>query len=256
MIHKNKTKARLQAGEVAIGCALTTPSPHMVELIGAMGFDHVFIDAEHGSMDVSQVEELVRAAELYGLTPIARVPVNSYHDILRFLDRGVMGIVAPHISSKADAEAAVHAAKYHPEGERGAFGAGRLSSFGTLGLPLKEYFQKVNEEVIVIALIESVEGVDNIEEIASVPGIDVLNIGPSDLAQSYGMIDRDELEQHIDKVLAAGKATGKATGVGGCTIAAIERTEGYAARGCRYFNFSSDDMFKLGARTVLERFRG
>ena len=256
MIRTNKTKAKLKAGGVAIGCAVATPSPHMVELIGAMGFDYVFIDGEHGSMDVSQVEDMVRAAELYDLTPIARVPTNSYHDILRFLDRGVMGVLVPHISSKADAEAAVYAAKYYPKGERGAFGGGRLSDFGTSGLSPQEFFRKVNEQTMVIALIESQEGVKNIEEIASVPGIDVVNIGPSDLAQSYGMIDRDELEQYIDKVLKAGQAAGKATGVGGSAIAAIERIEGYLTKGCRYFSLSSDDLFKYGAHTALDRLRG
>jgi len=256
MVRTNKTKAKLRAGEIAIGCAVASPSPHMVELIGAMGFDYVFIDGEHGSMEVSQVEDMVRAAELYDLTPIARVPTNSYHDILRFLDRGVMGVVVPHISSRTDAEAAVYAAKYYPEGERGSYTGGRVSAFGTTGLSPQEYYRQVNEQTMVIALIESPGGVENIEEIASVPGIDVVNIGPSDLSQTHGLPSRDVLEELIDRVVKAALAAGKAAGVGASSITNMERIEGYVAKGCRYVGLSSDDLFKYGARAALERLRG
>lgn len=251
----NRTKAKLKAGEIAIGCAVSFPSAHTVELIGALGFDYVFIDAEHGSMDVSQVEDMVRAAELYDLTPIARVPANSYHDILRFMDRGVMGVVVPHISSKADAEAAVYAAKYYPLGERGSFTGGRLSAFGTEGLSPKEYYDRVNRETMVLALIESREGVENIEEIASVPEIDVVNIGPSDLSQSLGVPERSVLEEAIDRVITAALAAGKVAAVGGSSMANMERVLGYIGKGCRYVGLSADDLMKYAAGVALGQLR-
>jgi 4-hydroxy-2-oxoheptanedioate aldolase len=206
-------------------------------------------------MDVSQVEDMVRAAELYDLTPVARVPTNSYHDILRFLDRGVMGVLVPHISSRADAEAAVYAAKYYPLGERGSFTGGRLSAFGTEGLSQREYYDRANQETMILALIESREGVENIEEIASVPEIDVIGIGPSDLSQALGIPEQNVLEEAIDRVIQAALKAGKAVGVGGTSMANMDRLLGYINKGCRYVNMSSIDLMKYGAGVALDQLR-
>jgi len=218
----NKTKAKLKAGEVVIGCAITHPSPYLVELMGALGFDYVFIDCEHGSMGYSEVEDMVRAAELFDMTPIARVPENSPSTILRFLDRGVMGIMVPHISTRAEAEAAVRATKYFPEGERSSYTGGRTSQFGTRGLTPRQFYEHWNRETMVIALVESREGLENIQEIASVPGVDVVNIGSNDLAQSLGLPDQKVVEDAIHRIIDATIKAGKAVGVGG-----------YGVRSCR-----------------------
>ncbi|NQU96084.1 MAG: hypothetical protein HQ548_00380 [Chloroflexi bacterium] len=102
-MRQNNIRAQLAQGRAAIGCCLNINSPHLVELAGAIGFEWVFIDCEHGSMSETDVENMVRAAEAFGVTPVVRVPSNSASEILRFLDLGAMGIVVPHVDNEADA---------------------------------------------------------------------------------------------------------------------------------------------------------
>ena len=117
-MRRNNIRDKVASGETPIGCCINIDSPHLVELAGAIGFDWVFIDCEHGSMSETDVEHMVRAAEAFGLTPVVRVPSNSASEILRFLDLGAMVIVVPHVDNKADAVRAAAAAKYPPLGQR------------------------------------------------------------------------------------------------------------------------------------------
>src|SRR3990172_6210303 len=116
----NNTKAKLTQGKVVIGAIVSSYSPETVELFGAIGYDFVMIDCEHGPMSVDQVENMVRAAEVFGITPIARIPDHADATILRFLDRGVQGIIVPHVNTREQAEAVAKASRYYPEGHRGA----------------------------------------------------------------------------------------------------------------------------------------
>ena len=120
----NATKAKLNEGEVVFGAIITRPAPDMVEIFGALGYDFVMIDCEHGPADLDQVEHMVRAAESFGITPIARIPDHSDHTILRFLDRGLQGIIVPHVNTAEQAIAIARAARYYPDGYRG-MGGGR-----------------------------------------------------------------------------------------------------------------------------------
>src|SRR5580704_200471 len=98
-MRRNNTKAKLAQGEVVFGGIIAGYSPDLVELFGAIGYDFVMLDCEHGSMSVDQVENMVRAAEVFAITPIARIPNHADSTILRFLDRGVQGIIVPHVNS-------------------------------------------------------------------------------------------------------------------------------------------------------------
>ena len=147
----NKTKEKASRGEVTLGGNINFYSPTLVEFWGALGFDWVFIDCEHGSMSETEVEHMVRAAELYDLTPILRVPTNSPSVILRYLDLGVLAIVIPHIDNREQAEQAVNAAKYYPLGERGSnYGAGRNNSYGIGQKDVRDYYEASNRETMVI----------------------------------------------------------------------------------------------------------
>lgn len=206
----NAAKERLKAGKPVIGISLTFASPALVELCGYAGFHYVRIDCEHGPMDPTIAEHMVRAAEVAGITPVVRPPANQYHEILRYLDTGILGVLVPHIETRADAEAAVRAARFHPLGERGLAGI-RWTRYGTAG-PLSELVKEANEAVFLLALIESKKGVENLDEILAVEGIDAVQIGPSDLSQSLGLtaqfnnpVVREHIDRVIDKALAAGK---------------------------------------------------
>ncbi len=125
----NLTKAKLAEGKVVFGGIVGSYALDMVELLGAIGYDFVFLDCEHGSMSVDQVENMVRAAEVFGITPIARIPDHADATILRFLDRGVQGIIVPHVNTRAQAESVAAAARYYPDGRRGA-ATGRAHDYG------------------------------------------------------------------------------------------------------------------------------
>ena len=110
----NTTKAKLDAGEVVFGAIITRYAPDLVEIFGAVGYDFVMIDCEHGPMNLDQVEHMVRAGEAFGITPIARIPNHEESTILRFLDRGLQGIIVPHVNSGEEAAGVAAAARYYP----------------------------------------------------------------------------------------------------------------------------------------------
>ena len=111
------------------GAIITRYAPDMVEIFGALGYDFVMIDCEHGPASLDQVEHMVRAAESFGITPIARIPDHSDQTILRFLDRGLQGIIVPHVNTGEQAAAIARAARYYPDGYRG-MGGGRAQDYG------------------------------------------------------------------------------------------------------------------------------
>jgi 4-hydroxy-2-oxoheptanedioate aldolase len=209
-MRKNLMKEKLQRGGTAAGVIIQEPSAQVVEVLGLLGFDWVFIDCEHSGMSLEDVGRLVMAAELRGITPLVRVPQNLPEIILRYLDAGAMGIVIPGVETVEDARRAVSGAKYPPEGVRGLAGV-RGADFGLSG-PLGDYVKAANREILVLADVESREGVENIEAILDVEGIDGIAIGSNDLSQSLGVAGQTNhplVVEAIDRILAAGKRKGK-----------------------------------------------
>ena len=152
-------------------------------MLARSGADQIFLDAEHGPLSEAECEEMVRAADLYDVPVVIRVPVNAPEVILRYLDIGTSAIMVPHVVTRADAERAVRAVKYPPEGTR-SFAPGRGGDLLRLGPA--EYVRRANEETLVYALFEDVAGVDEVEAICAVPGLDGLAVGAYDLAASMG----------------------------------------------------------------------
>lgn len=209
----NKIKLRMRTGEKAYGCRLLFPSATLVELMGMAGFDYVFLDGEHGIFTFESIEEMCRVADQVGLTPIARVPNIKASTILQFLDRGIMGIMGPHIITKADAQDLVGACFFTPKGHR-SFGSSRGSEHGmrTSGEERRTFMSQINEEILTIVLIEDVQALDNLSEILTVKHIDLFAFGPNDLAQSMGLPGEPEhpevvkaIQQAADQIRAAGK---------------------------------------------------
>ena len=180
----NTTKAKLNDGQVVFGAIITRYAPDMVEIFGALGYDFVMIDCEHGPASLDQVEHMVRAAESFGITPIARIPDHSEQTILRFLDRGLQGIIVPHVNTGEQAAAIARAARYYPDGYRG-MGGGRAQDYG-IGVTRDEATAWVNSQVLVIPMVEDIEAVGNLDDILAVSGADVLHVAASDLGQSMG----------------------------------------------------------------------
>lgn len=178
-------RRRLAAGHSTAGPFLKIPAAAVTEAFGVAGFDFVIIDLEHGPFSIESAETLTRAARLAGISPVVRVGHNESSQISRALDMGVDGLIVPHVSTREAALAAVRAARFHPVGERGMDVFARAASWGAV--EKAGYLQSANENTLVCLMVEGREGLSNLEAIASVPGFDVIFIGPYDLSQSLGI---------------------------------------------------------------------
>ncbi|MDA0770141.1 MAG: hypothetical protein BZY79_01600 [SAR202 cluster bacterium Casp-Chloro-G4] len=247
----NSTKAKLKNGEVVYGAIISRDSPDLVELFGAIGFDFVMIDCEHGPMNLDQVEHMVRAAEVFGITPITRIPDHADSTILRFLDRGVQGIIVPHVNTREQADAIARAARYHPEGHRGVAG-GRPHDYG-VGISREESMRWINAEILVIPMVEETEAVENLDAILSVPGVDVLHVASGDLGQSMGNPGPAAVRQLMREVVPKIRAGGKNVGVGGNNPADAAGIAEFIKLGANFVTVSSHGLLQLGALDFKRR---
>ena len=174
-------RARLLNRERLLGTMLSIPAPALAEICADAGFDWLFVDMEHGALDLHDVEHIAQAVS-GRCACVVRVPANDRVWIGRVLDLGVSGIIVPQVNSAEQAASAVSAAKYPPQGTRGV-GLGRASRFGA---HLNEYLVEANDETAVIVQIEHADAVRNVEAIADVTGVDAFMIGPFDLSGSMG----------------------------------------------------------------------
>lgn len=207
MPRQNKLKALLSEGRVAFGGGCHIGSGLVVDLMGKAGYDFVMIDTEHGTYDIDTAGELIRAAHGSGMTPLVRVLDNDRGLIMKALDLGAHGVIIPHVRTRSEAEAAVSAAKYHPEGSRGSCPI--IAAADYTFFDWSEYQDWANKETMVIVLIEDPDGVKNIDEILSVSGIDVVMIGPFDMSVTMGLhgeATHPSVQANVDRVLAAARA--------------------------------------------------
>ena len=204
---ENRVRRILREGGLALGTHVGgIPDPQIVELIGLAGFDAAFIDMEHTSFDLHDVQSMVMAAEQVGITPIVRTPGFDPAFILRLLDMGVQGIQVPHVDSAETARAAVKAVRYPPLGDRGMAAGSRATEYGRI--PLVEHMVQSNREIILACMIEDMAAVERIDEIAAVDGVDLLAVGPWDLSRSLGVSgqpDHPRLVAAIDRIREAVK---------------------------------------------------
>jgi 4-hydroxy-2-oxoheptanedioate aldolase len=250
----NATKAKLAAGQPVFGCFFRYAEPSLAEYVAMQGWDFLVFDGEHGMLQPGDVENLCRALELRGVTPIARVTTNQPHIILRFLDSGIHGVHVPWVNTRAAVEQAVRSVKYAPRGERGLAGT-RASEWG-VHEPLDAYVERANRETMVVVHIETREAVDAIEEYVDIDGVDVLFLGPMDLSQSLGHPGKPghpdvvaAMDRVADVVVPSDKVLGIYAGTAGMT-------EEWLARGARYFTTGVEMFLRDGMMAHLDRVRG
>jgi 4-hydroxy-2-oxoheptanedioate aldolase len=240
----NTLKRKLDFGQSVIGPFLTLNCPDLVELMGLTGFDFLIIDTEHGPMEAESIQNLIRAAELRGITPIVRVSEARDVTILKTLDVGAHGIQVPQVNSREAAESVVRAAKYFPVGSRGA-AMPRAADYGLL--PFHEHLASANEQTMVIVHCENRAGLSCIEDIAAVPGVDVVFVGPYDLSQSLGFpgqLDCPQVVLAVERALKAAKAAGKPAGI---FVTSEEEALMRLDQGFRYIAYSMDSLLFAGA---------
>ena len=235
----NKIKHKLKEGQVVLGSFLATSSPDVAEIMTLAGFDFLVIDGEHGPTGVSTTANMIRAIESRGGTAITRISDNNPTSILKTLDIGSYGIHVPQVHTKAEAEKMVKAAKYFPLGNRGA-AYPRSSSYALTDT--NKYFALANEETMIIPHIESIEAVNNLQEIIDVEGIDVFFLGPIDLSQSLGVsgqFDHPLMLEAIDRVLEITNKKGVPAGILATTVEDVERR---IKQGFKYITYATDSL--------------
>lgn len=208
---ENPVKKRLREGQPVIALTITVNSVDVAAHAAEMGFDFLWIEMEHSPITLETLRNMALATRGSKALPFARVPVNEVWMAKRVLDAGVSGVIFPFTSTPELARQAVAACRYPPAGRRGS-GAG----LATLCWPTRDsYYDSADRNVMVIAIVEEAHAVENIDEIAATPGVDVLFVGCSDLSFSLGLRgaqNHPRLQEAIDKIVTAAKKHGKAVG--------------------------------------------
>ena len=236
-VPENRFKTRLLAGDTLIGCWLNLADGYAAEIMGTAGFDWLVIDGEHGPNDLVTIREQMTALAASPSEPVVRVPMDEPWLFKQLLDIGVRTFLVPNVESAEQAEAIVAACRYPPAGIRGAGAAlGRASRFGEIA----DYMAGADGQICILVQIESRKGLDALEDIAAVEGVDGLFIGPWDLSTDMGFVGNPaapEMRETIRTGLSRIKATGKAPGILAIDDATIER---YLEEGARFIGVGAD----------------
>jgi 2-keto-3-deoxy-L-rhamnonate aldolase RhmA len=245
---RNHVKEKLARDEIVASMTVRlVRGIEIARIAKTAGFDSLYIDLEHCSFSLDTTGQICMAALSAGITPLVRVPANTPEYISRVLDGGALGVIAPHVRSAADARAVVAAAKFTPLGDRGA----------TAGLPHLEYRNypaseanpALNDATMVVIMLETLEALDRVEEIAAVEGVDMMLVGTNDLTAEMGIpgkYDEPRVRQAYERVIAACRAHGKHIGVGGLASRPDLVAE-YVRLGARYVSTGTDLSFLTAA---------
>ena len=243
-IRPNRVKQKLANNEVAIVLGGVNDAD-TIDLLGPLGFDGFWLEGEHGPVDFADIADLSRACDIWGATSILRVHQNEYGVIYRALDRGAMGIVVPHVNTRAEVENVVEAGKFAPIGKRGMF-----TSRQGYGVP--DYFDRANDQTMMVVLIEDIAAVNNLDDIIKVDHIDCFFVAPSDLATSMGKMGKlndpevqKTLDGALEKIVKAGRVAG--------TLANDENVERYTRLGVRMIMTSAAPWIAAGAKNFAAR---
>jgi 4-hydroxy-2-oxoheptanedioate aldolase len=211
-MRENRVRTLWQRGDAALCAWLSIPSSFSAEIVAHTGFDCVTIDLQHGLIDYQSAVPMLQAISTTLTTPLARVPWNDPGMIMKLLDAGCYGIICPMINNAAEAAAFAAACRYPPAGIR-SYGPKRAMLYAG-----DDYPDAANQTVLAIAMIETADGLANVDEIAALPGIDALYIGPADLSLALGRTQRVDqtdpvMVEALDAILAAARRHGKVAGL-------------------------------------------
>ena len=230
---------RIRSGEILTGTLVSLPSPEVCEILAIVGYDWLFIDAEHGPFNPQQAQSMLQAA---APTPcVIRVPDGETVWLKKALDIGAAGIIVPQVHNSAQAKEIIKHCKYAPYGDRGV-GIGRAHKYG---IEFERYLEKANEETAIILQAESCEAVDNINDIANLKGVDAILIGPYDLSSSLGVpgeINHPLVQSAIDKIIKGCRDANVSMGIFGVSAEAVLP---YKERGFTLLTVGVDTTFLI-----------
>ena len=249
----NTVREKLRSGEPTIGSFLGLGSPGVAELMSNAGYDWLIVETEHNGLDSAEIEHMLRAIDGTDTVPMVRVPSASHVYIQRALDMGAMGVLVPMVRSAVEAEAIVKATRLPPEGTR-SWGPLRASGYT---FDNDDYFERANDNILVSLIIETQEASEDLDAIASVPGVDVLTLGPWDLSLALGLDPRKlplpEVDAVLDKMLAVAGAGDVAVGAG---ASSADELRSLRNRGVRFLAHGPDYALLVNAaREGLAAFR-
>lgn len=240
---KNTLKEKMKTRPV-FGMTIYSGSPAVVEALGHIGFDFVFIDAEHSPMEVTDLREIILAARLAGISPLVRVTRPDEIEIRKALEMGAEGVIVPHVRNKEEAEICVRGAKFPPIGRRGYDATVRSANYGFANYSASEYIENSNNTELVIPMAEDFEFMDNIDEIFDVEGLDVINFGPADYALSKNIrVFYDMNQEDVQKAMTeiSGRCKDKNIGLMAPAVPPTkENIEALIARGVNMVICGSD----------------
>jgi len=248
VIQENPVKRLLREGGVALGTMVShVRTPSIAVMLKAAGFDFLFLDSEHGAFNLETIQDIALVAREAGIVPILRVPGLEDDHLFRPLDAGVMGLLCPHVETVEQAQHIVRATKYYPLGERGM----SLRNVHTRFVRGKgdEVTRRLNEETLLAIQVETAKGVENIEGLVGVEGIDAVYVGPNDLSQTVGVpgqIHHPEVTRRIERVIAACHRAGVAPGL---HTYDVESAQGWLRKGIRLLGYSGDSSFIVDTGT-------
>ena len=239
-MNENAYRVRAERGEVQIGTWVTMiRTPAVLTLLQAAGLDFARVDMEHSPFSMETVADMATLARALDFPLVVRPPEGNREWITRLLDAGVWNLHVPQIDTPERAAAVASCCRYAPVGERGMYGFGPHTEYRTL--PPSEHMAAANARVHVTIMLETKRAFDRLDEIASVPGIDALTLGPTDLAQDLGVLgtpaQRQVLDDHRRRLMDAARKHGKAVSM---AIDSVEGVRQMIALGAKIINYSSD----------------
>lgn len=244
-VQPNVVKRKLKASECVYGTSLEDClDPEIAVLLAAAGLDFFFVDTEHCPASPAQIQALCRAGRGAGIIPLVRVTQSEPELISRALDVGAMGVIVPRVHSAPQARSAVDVMKFPPLGHRGYGLRGIVNDFQVLSA--KEGVESANRETLAVLMIESKEGIENVEEIAHTPQLDVLFVGPYDLTLSLDIIEEFEnpiFLRALERIIAAATAAGVAVGLQSADMNLVLKAR---SMGARFLIYGSDTAILFG----------
>jgi len=244
---RNTAREKMEAGGLALGVGLRQArTPDIAKMMKTCGYDWLFIDMEHNTMPLDTAIGIANAAQDAGIAPIVRVPGYEHWLASKALDGGALGIVFPHVDSAEQAARCASFCRYPPVGKRSVAGAPPQLDFRTY--PQAQANQAVNEALLIVTMIESPAGLDEVEKMAAVPGVDAILIGTNDLCLEMGLpgqIDHPRVKAAYERVIAACRANGKFAGMGGVYNPAI--MQGYIEMGMQLILAGNDSALLMQA---------
>ena len=228
----------------SVGGWLSIGNAYTAETMASLGFDYLCVDMQHGMLSYDDLKYMLPAISNYDSIPFVRVPWNEPYEIMKALDAGAYGVIVPMVNNREEAELAVDSCRYPPDGHR-SFGPIRAAMYGGRG-----YAHEANDQIACVAMVETADGIDNLDEIASTPGLDGIYIGPSDLGYALGLSpttgsQEEKHKETVEKIRVTCREHGIAAGI---HTGSLDFTKHYLSQGFNLVTLGTDSAFM--ARTA------